>query len=269
MTNFTRSAKYAVLAAAFAATLAAAPLRSQAATINFSSLETVLSDPSNMDDKMLALWTGWMTQLYEYNTPFIQITSEADDLQPIKEFRMSIGDTNFFFDTAFLGKGQTNAAHIPTTGFPALAGSSNPDLDFTSFVTNGGDELVIQFAGDGLGPGESAIVQVDISPDDPTDVANRLASYSTVFFNVNAGDDITGNSIVTLEYGNGQMASVQLPNLSLDSDMAPSVSAPRPYATMQTNTPLVPLDIEDPIPEPTTGLLALGGLMLASARRRC
>lgn len=267
MTFISHSAKLAVIAAIAVATMLAAPTRSQAASINFSSIETVLSDPDNMDDKMLALWTGWLTQLYEYNQPFLQITSDPGDSAPVTEVRLSIGDTNFRFDNEFLGKDMTNAAHIPADGRYALPGSSNPGLVYNSFIDDGGDELVIQFP-NGLGPDDMAIVQFDISPDDPADKVNRFASYSAVLFNVNPGDDNTGNSIVTVEFGNGLSSSVQLPNLDLDPDMVPSISAPRPYANMQTNTPLIPLDITDPIPEPTAGCLILAGLALASARRR-
>ncbi|MEO1498693.1 MAG: PEP-CTERM sorting domain-containing protein [Planctomycetota bacterium] len=264
----TRTANSAVLCVAMLAALFAAPVSSQAATVNFSSLETVLAEPTDMDAKMLALWTGWLTQLYEYNQPFIQITSEADDLQPITEFRMTIGDTNFRFDNEFLGKELTNASHIPADGRYALPGASNPSIDYNSFITDGGDELVIQFPGEGLGPGESAIFQVDVSPDDPDDKKTRFASYSTVFFNGAGGDDIVGNSIVTVEFGGVSSGSVTLPNLDLDADMVPSINAPRAYATMQTNTPLVPLDITDPIPEPTSMVLAAIGLAGAACGRR-
>ncbi|TWT43310.1 PEP-CTERM sorting domain-containing protein [Botrimarina hoheduenensis] len=269
MTNSRCVARRAFLSLAVVmTTLLSLPATStQAATINFSSLETVLADPGHMSAKMYALWTAWFTQVYEYNTPFIELAADADD-QPITELSLTIGDTAYNFGTEFAGKAWTNASHVGITGQPALLGMTTPGIAFNSFVTDGGDKLVIQFLNGGLQPGQVARFQVDINSDNPADKKANLASYTEVFFDANGGSNIEGNSIVGLGFSNGQTTSVQLPNYDLSDSMMASVSTPRSYNIMQMIDPLVPLNITDPIPEPATALLAALAMLGLGGRRR-
>lgn len=254
--------------AALAALFAITPVM-QAATINFSSLETVLADPEDKNSKMSALWTGWVTQLYEYNMPFIQLANESDAPYAIQSYTMTIGDTDYEFSNEFWGKDNTNSYPFAANGEYAITGFSTPDVDFTTSIADDGDTLVIDFGPDGLAPGEVVRFQVDIDADDDAPQGTMMyADYTSVFFEANGGDDISGNSDIELAFIDTDItAQVTLPNPSVDASIAQFFQAPRPYSQMQM-TPQFPATPFDVIPEPTTGMLA--GLAMAGlvARRR-
>lgn len=256
------------LLAAFAAMLAIAPA-TQAATINFSSLETVLADPDDMNSKMSASWTGWLTQAYEYNMPFIELTNDGDAPFAIRTFTMTIGDTDYEFSNEFWGKENTNSYPYVANGEYALTGFSTPDVDFTTSIADDGDTLVIDFGPDGLAPGEVVRFQVDIDPDEDAPAGTRMyADYTSVFFQTNGGDDISGNSNIELAFVDTDVtAAVTLPNPTVDGSITQFFQTPRPYSEMQMvpQFPATPLDV---IPEPTTGLLAGLAIVGWSARRR-
>ncbi|TWT97041.1 hypothetical protein Pla108_28180 [Botrimarina colliarenosi] len=254
------------IAAAFALTTAAS-----AATINFSSLETVLAAPTDMNSKMTALWTGWSTQVYEYNMPFIQLGNESDAPFAIDEFRMSIGDTNYGFSNVFFRKEETNSYPYPANGEYAITGFSTPDIEFDTRLEEGGDVLVVDFgARGGLKPGEVVRFQVDIDRDDDNGGMMRFADYTSVFFTPNGGADTTGNSELSLTYiGTNQTTNVTLPNYPVSAAVAGYLQTPRPYAVMQPIDvyPDTPFGFEE-IPEPTTALMAALGLVTIASRRR-
>jgi len=212
------------------------------------------------------LWTGWLTQLYEYNMPFVEL--ENDDTVPITQFTMTIGDTDYQFSNEFENKSWTNSYPYPADGSHALAGFSTPDIEFTSSITDGGDVLVIDFGDGGLQPGETVRFQVDINRDSP-DSGDRYANYTSVFFNNDdqtAGD--TPNSELMVVFA--PVDGMATPNgfLTLpDFDTTVDPQDPRPYSVMQPidlfpNTPF------DRIPEPTAAaLLAMVAAPLAGRRR--
>lgn len=246
--------------------LLAAASTLNAASINFSSLETVLADPNDSLSKMSASWTGWATQLLEYNMPFIQLTNEPNNGFAIETFRMSIGDTNYQFSNIFQGKSDTNSYPFPANGEYAITGFSTPDVQFTTSVEDGGDTLVIDFGPGGLAPGETATFQVDIDADVMAPGMMLFADYTSVFFNQGGGPDTTGNSELELTYvGTNQTASLTLPNFDIGA-AAQFLQAPRPYSIMQPVPvfPSIPLDI---IPEPTSAVLAIVGLLGVTKRR--
>lgn len=252
------------------AALSLAPLAG-AATINFSSLETVLANPGDTQSKMSALWTGWATQLYEYNMPFIELANEPLAPFPIAEFRMSIGDTNYNFSNVFFRKEDTNSYPFPANGEYAITGFSTPNIEFDTRVEEGGNVLVVDFRGrGGLRQGEVVRFQVDIDRDASGPGMLMFADFPTVFFNPNGGSDTTGNSVLTLSYiGTNQTTSDVLPNFPISSQVAGFLQNPRPYQVMQ------PIDVfpDRPfgfpeIPEPAAGLLAGVAAACVAGRRR-
>lgn len=253
--------------ALFAVMLAAAPAV-QAATINFSSLETVLADPMDKNSKMSALWTGWVTQVYEYNMPFIELTNESDAPYAIDTYTMSIGNTNYEFSNEFWGKDNTNSYPYAANGEYAITGFSTPDVVFTTSVTDGGDTLVVDFGPDGLQPGETVRFQVDIDADENSEGMMMYADYTSVFFNANGGDDISGNSNIELTFVNSTDTSqLTLPNYEVDGSIAQYFQSPRPYQQMQM-APEFPATPFGFVPEPTTGLLAGLAVAFAVTRRQ-
>ncbi len=230
----------------------------QAATINFSSLETVLADPDDKNSMMTALWTGWATQLYEYNMPFIELTNESDAPAPIMSFTMTIGDEDYQFSNEFFRKGNTNSHPYPADGSWAIAGYSTPDVDFTSSIADDGNELTVDFGDVGLQPGETVRFQVDIDRD--REGLMMFADYTSVFF---------GKSKISLDFAgiDQDPTEVTLPALPVSADVAMFLQNPRPYNVMQ------PIDVFpdttiDVIPEPTTTLLASLAAIGFVARRR-
>ena len=248
----------------------AAPASSQT-TINFSSLETVLVNPMDMNNKMTALWTGWATQVYEYNMPYIELKNDASAPFPVATFRMSIGDTNYGFSNIFFQKESTNSYPYAANGEYALTGFSTPDLDFSTGIEDGGDTLLVDFtARGGLKPGEVVRFQVDIDRDTDIGGMKMFADYPSVFFTPNGGADTTGNSVVTLGYvGTSQTTSTTLPNYSMSAATTGYLTTPRPYSVMQPIDvfPDVPVGFPE-IPEPTAGVLAAVALAAAAVRRR-
>lgn len=254
------------LFAALAAMLVAGS--GQAATIAFSSLETILAAPDDMDSKMTALWTGWSTQQLEYNMPYIELVNEADAPSAISTFTITIGDEDYQFSNIFAGKANTNSFPYPANGEYALTGFSTPDVQFTTSVEEDGNVLVVDFGQDGLAPGEVVRFQVDIDRDPGVDGVKMYADYLSVFSTPNGGDDTSGNSEITITYLDPDLlAQFTVPNWEVESGVMNYLNSPRPYSTMQT--PFVTPDGGmDPVPEPTGALLAALALGLVGAGRR-
>lgn len=239
-----------------------APAR--ATNINFSSLETVLADGANQAAKNYALWVGWAHQIYEYNMPFVQLSVPANESRSVVEFRMTIGDTDYQFSNEYWNKQYTNSWNIPANGEHALLGATTPGFDVDSSIENSGDTLVVDFGSGGLQAGDTIRLQLDINPD-PNSGAMVFQPYTSVFFQANGGPDVTGNSVVTITYDNGDTATVTLPNFAIDPSTLVSIDNPRPYPQMQMIDPITPFDI---VPEPTAALLAIMGLTMPLASRR-
>lgn len=238
----------------FAGALLLGAVSAQAVTINFSSLEQVLADPDDTNSKMSALWTGWATQLYEYNMPFIEI--ENDSAFAVERFTMTIGDENYQFSNEFLRKEDTNSYPFPADGSWAIGGYSTPDIEFTSSIADNGDQLVVDFGDGGLQPGEVVRFQVDIDRDPPGDGMMMFADYTSVFFQP-SGDDTSSNSMLSFEFdGIAQPSTLRLPNLGVSGNVAQFLQNPRPYNVMQM-IDVYPGTTLDVIPEPTTAVLTL------------
>lgn len=238
-----------------------ASVSAQAATVNFSSIETLLADPDDMMSAKTALWTGWLTSLYEANMPFIEITNDADD-PAIEQFTMTIGDTDYQFSNEYQNKLWTNSYPYAADGTYALLGYSTPDVELVGSITDDGDTLVVDFGDGGLQPGETVRFQVDIDRDADAEGAMLFADYTSVFFT----DDEDGqNSFVTMDFaGTDNDASGFL---SGSPEGGNDVQVPRPYSEEQV-PPTVPPTSLDPIPEPTSVLLlSLAALGLAARRR--
>lgn len=247
------------LSAAMVMLLAA--VSAQAATVNFSSLETLLADPTDMMSAKTALWTGWLTQLYENNMPYIEITNDADD-PAITQFTMTIGDADYQFSNEYKNKLWTNSYPYQADGTYALLGYSTPDIELVGSIADNGDTLVIDFGDGGLQPGETVRFQVDIDRDPDAEGAMLFADYTSVFFT----DDSEGsNSFVTMDFaGTDNDASGFLSGSPTGGN---DVQVPRPYSEEQV-PPMVPPTSLDPIPEPTSVLLVSLAAMGLAARRR-
>ena len=240
-------------------------------TINFSSLETVLANPMGMNDKMTALWTGWATQVYEYNMPFIELKNDSNAPFAVETFRMSIGDENYGFSNVFFRKEETNSYPFTANGEYALTGFSTPDIEFATGIEDGGDTLLVDFsARGGLQPGEVVRFQVDIDRDTDVGGMKLFADYPSVFFTPNGGADTTGNSVIKMSYvGTSQTTSTTLPNYSMSDATTGFLTTPRPYSVMQPIDvfPDVPVGFPE-IPEPTAGMLAALATATVVARRK-
>lgn len=255
------------LLAAFAAMLAIAPA-TQAATINFSNIETILADPDDMLSLNNAKWAGYNVQVYEYNMPFIEVENPSDATYAIGTFTMTIGDTDFQFSNSFLGLSETNSSATPAPGEYAATGFSTPDIDFTSSVADDGDTLILDFGPDGLQPGEVVRFQVDIDRDPGVSGKSIIAPYTSVFFDEDGGDDTTGNSEIRLDFVDTDVfAELTLPNIASSDDVSMFLETVRPYDTMQQVDihPATPFDI---IPEPATAVLAGLAMVGVATRRR-
>lgn len=251
------------LAAAAMVLLAGAS--ASAATVNFSSLETLLHAPTDMMAAKTALWTGWLTQLYENNMPYIELTNGAND-PAINQFTMTIGDEDYQFSNEFKNKTWTNSYPFAADGSYALLGFSTPDVELTSSITDGGNQLVIDFGAGGLQPGETVRFQVDINADPDAEGAMIFADYTSVFFTPN--DDDGPSSFVTIDFAGTDLdASGSLTNPSIPTEVAQFFQSPRPYRTPQT-PPEVPPTTFERVPEPTGVLLASLALVGLAARRR-
>lgn len=245
----------------------------EGATINIRSLESLLATPTDYEANTYGLWSGWATQRYEYNMPFIELQTEEFD-QPISAFRMTIGDTNFVFSNEYDHKNMTNSFDIPANGEYALLGKSTPGIGFDTRVENNGTELVVEFD-QPLGPEQVVRFQVDIDRAPGVTSVSRYAPYTEVFFKVNGGDDTSGNSMITLELVDGpDLGPTTLPNYEITPDSLVGLTSPRSYSTMQ-----MPPDFPDgtggrtrltpngEIPEPTALLLALSACLACGARK--
>jgi hypothetical protein len=247
----------------------AAPAAAQT-TINFSSLETVLVNPMDMNNKMTALWTGWGTQVYEYNMPFIELRNASNSPFAVETFRMTIGDTDYKFSNIFAQKENTNSYPFAANGEYAITGFSTPTIDFETFIELSGDQLVVDFSErGGLQPGEVVRFQVDIDRD-VAGVGKMYADFPSVFFTPNGGSDTSGNSVVTLSYvGTDQTTTNTLPNFAMSDATTGFLTTPRPYSIMQPIDvfPDTPIGFPE-IPEPAAGLMAMTAMAALAARRR-
>ena len=248
----------------------------KAATFNISSLEAALAAPNDPNVINYSTWSGWMTQVFEYNMPLIQIANGPND-DPITTFRMSIGDTRYQFSNIFQNKDRTNSWNIFPTGEPALLGMTTPGVNFVSYVADGGDTLVVDFGNGGLQPGEVVRLQVDIDMDPGSVGTMAFADYTSVFFQAGGGADTTGNSVIEMVFANDQSASATLPNYVAPN--AVSLTTPRPYDDMQMVDNLPALNVTDPgsggngnpdpiIPEPSSLLLGSLACFFSTYRRR-
>lgn len=257
-------------ALALAAAAIAVPASAQT-TINFSSLETVLVNPMDMNNKMTALWTGWATQVYEYNMPYIELKNDSNAPFAVETFRMSIGDTNYNFSNIFFRKESTNSYPYAANGEYALTGFSTPNIEFATGIEDGGNTLLVDFsARGGLKPGEVVRFQVDLDRDSDIGGMKMFADYPSVFFTPNGGADTTGNSVISLSYvGTNQTTSTTLPNYSMSAATTGYLTTPRPYSVMQPIDvfPDVPVGFPE-IPEPTAGMLAAIAVAAVAARRK-
>lgn len=257
-----RASRRLVAALALTTLLIGSATATKAVTINMSSLEIILSDPTDsMGLHMVALWAGWQTQVYEYNMPFIEVSNGIGD-PTISQFRMTIGDPDYQFSNIFQFKDSTNSWNVPVTGDPALLGSSTPGIPISSSLEDGGDTILVDFGPAGLGPGETVRFQLDIDMDPGSIGTMMFADYTSVF--INNGND--PNSVVTLSFLNSmQTASAEFPDAIVPLSLGGPTQA-RDYGTMQPEFG-VGIDL-NPIPEPTAmGLMAIAAAACSVVRR--
>lgn len=243
--------------------LAGATTFAQEASLNFSSIETALVDPDDDNSMMTALWTGWTTELYEHNMPFISLTNDPSSTEPITQLTLSIGDTRYEFSNEFEHKEWTNSYPYSADGSYAVTGFSTPDVSFDSYILDGGDTLLLNFDDGGLQPGEVVRFQVDINRDSADEGALIYADYTQVFFN---NGDTTPNMEISISFGDDELAPKAYATVG-DQAGTTDVQSPRPYGEKQM-IPIFP-ETEVVVPEPTAGVLAmLASLMALRAPRR-
>ncbi len=153
------------------------------------SLET--STPEPLSGYILEL-TG------DFNSPRVTITNTSG-LDEISEFDLTIGDTNFNFDSAgiiFRSSGVSETL-------------ISPDFDFSGGIRS--DKLSYLFTS--FDPASLLQAQLDVDIDD----FNSAEDYRQVLFDVN-GSDSTDNAQVTVKFASGRTLVGSLPDFTENPD---------------------------------------------------
>lgn len=150
-------------------------------SLKVSEKEMKLEHPSDMMWDKYMMWDLPFQRINNRNMPYFELKNDSTSPGPIKQFRLTIGDTRFNFSKAAMG-------------VYALLGSTSPFTAMTSSVNNQGDELVLDFGGNGLAQGESVRFKIDIDVD-PSFAAQiyHLPDYRTVLFDMNGLNVYDGN----------------------------------------------------------------------------
>jgi hypothetical protein len=249
---------FAILALSFFAAGVRPVVAQDTWLLQISEKENQLVHPSDPMWMKSNMWDVSYQRMNDRNMPVLELTN----LQPaggpdISTFEMTIGDTRFHFADDYLGA-------------YAVLGNSTPGFQLTS-TANGGNLLKVNIVG-GLSPGETVRFKIDLDVDDGLPFFAH-PDYRTVLFDMNGinvyGDDPQtpnnqeDNAQATVTFSNN---TTNGPVAFIDED----VDSPagqyynnifRPYGVME------PVDIFDigggpnVIPEPSSALLALAGLI--------
>jgi hypothetical protein len=208
------------------------------------------------------------------SVPFISLTNESNTAS-ISQFKMTIGDDQFHFGNALMG-------------MYAKLGKDTPGYNLSSTVEDGGDTLVVNILNGGLAPGKTVNFQIDLDVDAAyAGVFYMHPDYRTVLFDMN-GDNYYQNAGIVNDPNDDDNSQV---SMTFSMSGMPSVTTtptafPDPNvldgSARFVNANIARYGDSDPvrafplsgggsiIPEPTSALLGLLGLVAISASaRRC
>ena len=142
-------------------------------SVTLSEKEMALATP---DDAMMMKYLMWdlsFQRMTARSMPYVEVTNNSDSDARLTEFRLTIGDTNFRYNCAFMGE-------------CAMQGKTTPNAGITSFTEQNGDVLVVRFGDGGLAPGEAARFKIDIDPDaEFKGLVFANPDFRTVLFDMN------------------------------------------------------------------------------------
>jgi hypothetical protein len=249
---------------ALAVSTAAQAADSWTVSISEKQQKLVHDDPSDPDFMMWDKWLMWdigYERMICRNMPFLELTNDSTSLNPISEFRITIGDNRFNFGPVVDG------------GDSAILGSTTPGFDFSASTASGGDELIVNIGNGGLLPGEVVRFQIKLDVD-PSFAAQYSAlfgasrpDFRTVLFDMN-GVNVYDNNVVNKSSADNAQAFVvfnpggqSLIQAFEDFDVAAGQyynSNLREYTAMD---PVLIFEIGgELIPEPGSAALAMMGL---------
>ena len=228
--------------------------------LQISEKESQLDHPTDPMWMKANMWDVSYQRMNERNMPVLELTNlQPSDGPDITQIQLTIGDTRFHFADDYLGTF-------------ALLGNTTPGFQLTS-TANGGDLLTVNISkqGGGLAPGELVRFKIDIDVDAGHPDFFVHPDYRTVLFDMNGIQVYDGNVVQNSTADNAQ-ATIKFDDESTAGPVAfidEIVSVPageyynniyRPYGIME------PVDIFDlsggtVIPEPSSGLLAMAGLL--------
>ena len=152
---------------------ARAEIQNAGFSVTLSEKEMALATPEDAMMMKYLMWDLSFQRMTARSMPYVEVKNNDDSDASLTEFRMTIGDTRFRFNCAFMGE-------------CAMQGKTTPDAGVTSFTEQDGDVLVVRFGDGGLANGEVARFKIDIDPD-PENKGLVFANpdFRTVLFDMN------------------------------------------------------------------------------------
>jgi hypothetical protein len=251
--------------------------------LKISEKELQLANPTDPMWMKSNMWDISFQRMHDRNMPTLELTNlQAAGSPDITKLTLSIGDTRFHFsDDVF----NSFIAQCPCAPSANINDPTPDGLTLTSSVSDGGNLLTVNIAkqgGGGLAPGEVVRFKIDIDVDAGFNFFQH-PDFRTVLFDMNgvqvygpdpnipAGQNDNAQATVTFSNGNlgGPATFIDEIITGPQGDYFNNVF--RPYGVMEPVDTFVVSGGPTIIPEPTSGLLALFGLLGVSgysARKR-
>jgi hypothetical protein len=256
---------FLTLGMALSAVFAAVDARAEAISYSLTFCENldVLKDPTN---QLLIKNVSATTQhslMMQRTTPYFELRNTSDEAL-ISQISMSIGDLAKNFDWGKMIEASPGV-NVNILSVDSVMGGTTSD------------QLTISFTG--LAPGDFVRFRFGISADNPN--AGYIQDYRETLFDLNGGNDLTGNSLVKVDFQSTLGAKTltnQLPNFSMNGQTTatnmmfpggPCFDHVMPFNFTADGT----IDLPEPpqVPEPGSVVLlasGLAGLVAIRLRRR-
>lgn len=185
--------------------------------------------------------------------PYIDLRNTADTAD-IVGYRITIGDTSYFWDGALINA----SSQIPASNLTIIApGSSLDDLAASD------DVIHMTFAPGIFTPGTVLSHRNDIDRDAEAGVTETYPvdqpDFRQVLFDLDGSDD-SDNALITITFSDGQVIQQRLPDFSSTDENTSAISS------STHNFGYIRLD--QVVPEPMSLAMLSGGLLLLTPRRR-